>query len=195
VTRPSATSSWLASCPSRGRAFSSYAVPTITGEIKRYYRDKTWTVHVARDLQNRVMEVARAADALEGEHQRSPTVQEIAGRLGIDDEDVLEARTAAHALRPDSLDAPVRGADDEGRTVGEREGVTDDGYRRVETRVVLGWMMRVLSPRDRLIVRLRYERDLTQEEIGERIGLSQMQVSRVLRQSIARMRDGARQAA
>jgi RNA polymerase sigma-B factor len=179
----------------RGRAFSSYAVPTIAGEIKRYYRDKSWSVRVARDLQDRVMEVTRAADALEGEHQRSPTVREIAERLGIDEEAVLEARTAAHALRPDSLDAPVRGGEDEGRTVGERTGAPDDGYLRVESRAVIGWMMRVLSPRDRLIVRLRYERDLTQEEIGERIGLSQMQVSRVLRQSVARMREGARQAA
>lgn len=175
----------------RGSAFSSYAVPTIAGEIKRYYRDRTWSVHVARDLQDRVLSIARAADELEGEYQRKPTVGEIAERLGLDCEDVLEARAAALAHRPDSLDAPVRGADDEGRTVGERMGVVEDGYRRAENRAALRWMMRVLSPRDRLILRLRFERDLTQEEIGEHIGLSQMQVSRVLRQSIVRMRAGA----
>ena len=176
----------------RGRAFSSSnAVPTIAGEIKRYYRDRTWAVHVARDLQDRVISVARAADELEAEHQRKPTVGEIAERLGIGREDVLEARAAALAHRPDSLDVPVRGADDEGGTVGERMGVTEDGYRRAENRAELRWMMRVLSPRDRLIVHLRFERDLTQEQIGERIGLSQMQVSRVLRQSIVRMRAGS----
>ena len=175
----------------RGRAFSSYAVPTIAGEIKRYYRDRTWTVHVARDLQDRVMAIARAADALEAEHQRKPTVVEIAERLGLELEQVVEARAAALAHRPDSLDAPVRVADDEARTVGERLGTTEDGYRGAENRAELRWMMRVLSPRDRLIVRLRFERDLTQEQIGEHIGISQMQVSRVLRQSLVRMREGA----
>ena len=175
----------------RGRAFSSYAVPTIAGEIKRYYRDRTWTVHVARDLQDRVIAVARAADALEAEHQRKPTVVEIAERLGVELEQVVEARAAALAHRPDSLDAPVRGAGDDARTVGERLGTAEDGYRGAENRAELRWMMRVLSPRDRLIVRLRFERDLTQEQIGERIGMSQMQVSRVLRQSLVRMREGA----
>jgi RNA polymerase sigma-B factor len=175
----------------RGRAFSSYAVPTIVGEIERYYRDRTWAVHVARDLQDRVIAVARAADELESEHQRRPTVGEIAERLGVEREQVVEARAAALAHRPDSLDAPVRGADDEGLTVGDRMAVTEDGYRGAENRAALRWMMRVLSPRDRLIVRLRFERDLTQEQIGEHIGLSQMQVSRVLRQSIVRLREGA----
>ena len=175
----------------RGRAFSSYAVPTIAGEIKRYYRDRTWTVHVARDLQDRVIAVARAADALEAERQRKPTIGEIAERLGVELEQVVEARAAALAHRPDSLDAPVRGAEDEARTVGERIGTTEDGYRGAENRAALRWMMRVLPPRDRLIVRLRFERDLTQEQIGAHIGISQMQVSRVLCQSLARMRQGA----
>lgn len=174
-----------------GRAFSSYAVPTIAGEIKRYYRDRTWAVHVARDLQDRVIAVARAADELEGEHQRKPTVGEIAERLGVGREEVVEARAAALAHRPDSLDARVRGAEDAGETVGERLGMPEDGYRRAEDREALRWMMRVLSPRDRLIVRLRFERDLTQEQIGEQVGISQMQVSRVLRQSLVRMREGA----
>jgi RNA polymerase sigma-B factor len=173
-----------------GRAFSSYAVPTIAGEIKRYYRDRTWAVHVARDLQDRVIAVARAADELEGEHQRRPTVGEIAERLGVGREQVVEARAAALAHRPASLDARVGSAEDAGGTVGERIGMTEEGYRRAENRAALRWMMRVLSPRDQLIVRLRFERDLTQEEIGEHIGLSQMQVSRVLRQSIERMREG-----
>jgi RNA polymerase sigma-B factor len=148
-------------------------------------------VHVARDLQDRVIAVARAADALEAEHQRKPTVLEIAERLGVELEQVVEARAAALAHRPDSLDAPVRGAGDEARTVGERLGKAEDGYRGAENRAELRWMMRVLSPRDRLIVRLRFERDLTQEQIGEHIGISQMQVSRVLRQSLVRMREGA----
>jgi RNA polymerase sigma-B factor len=147
-------------------------------------------VHVARDLQDCVIAVARAADELEGEHQRRPTVGEIAERLGVGREQVVEARAAALAHRPASLDARVGSAEDAGGTVGERIGMTEEGYRRAENRAALRWMMRVLSPRDQLIVRLRFERDLTQEEIGEHIGLSQMQVSRVLRQSIERMREG-----
>jgi RNA polymerase sigma-B factor len=175
----------------RGRAFSSYAVPTIAGEIKRYYRDRTWTVHVARDLQDRVMAVARAADALEAEHQRKPTVVEIAERLGVELEQVVEARAAALAHRPDSLDAPVRGAGDEGLTVGERLGTAEDGFRGAENRAELRWMMRVLSPRDRLIVRLRFERDLTQREIAEHVGLSQMHVSRLLRDALTQLAERA----
>jgi RNA polymerase sigma-B factor len=176
----------------RGRAFSSYAVPTIVGEIKRYYRDRTWTVHVPRDLQELTLAVDRAAAALEHELSRKPTVDDLAKRLGVSDEDVLEALQARHARRAGSLDAPRREDDDGGATVGDAIGVAEEGFERAEDRALLRSLMKGLSPRDRLVLRLRFERDLTQQQIGEHVGISQMQVSRILRRCVARLREHAR---
>jgi RNA polymerase sigma-B factor len=175
----------------RGRAFSSYAVPTIVGEIKRHYRDRTWVVHVPRDLQDLTLAVDRTLQQLERELLRKPTVTEIADKLKLSDEDVLEALQASRAHRVGSLDAPVRDEEDPASTVGERIGIAEPGFALAESRAMLGRLMTVLSARDRLVLRLRYEQDLTQEQIGERVGISQMQVSRVLRQSIVKLRDVA----
>jgi RNA polymerase sigma-B factor len=179
---------------SRGRAFSSYAVPTIVGEIKRHYRDRTWMVHVPRDLQDLTLAVDRAAQQLERELLRKPTVPEIASKLEVTDEDVLEALQASRAHRVGSLDAPVRDEEDPASTVGERIGTAEPGYRLAEHRAMLGRLMTSLSARDRMVLRLRYEEDLTQEQIGERVGISQMQVSRVLRQCIVKLRGVAEHA-
>jgi len=176
---------------SRGRAFSSYAVPTIVGEIKRHYRDRTWVVHVPRDLQDLTLAVDRTLQQLERELLRKPTVTEIADKLHVTDEDVLEALQAGRAHRVGSLDAPVRDEEDPASTVGERLGTAEPGFALAEQRALLGRLMTVLSARDRLVLRLRYEQDLTQEQIGERVGISQMQVSRVLRQCIVKLRDVA----
>jgi RNA polymerase sigma-B factor len=176
---------------SRGRAFSSYAVPTIVGEIKRHYRDRTWVVHVPRDLQDLTLAVDRTLQQLERELLRKPTVSEIADKLHVSDEDVLEALQAGRAHRVGSLDAPVRDEEDAASTVGERLGTAEPGFALAEQRALLGRLMTVLSARDRLVLRLRYEQDLTQEQIGERVGISQMQVSRVLRQCIVKLRDVA----
>jgi RNA polymerase sigma-B factor len=176
----------------RGRAFSSYAVPTIVGEIKRYYRDRTWTVHVPRDLQELTLVVDRAIGTLERDLSRKPTVDEVAQYLDIGDEEVLEALQASHAHRAGSLDAPRREDDDSGTTIGDAIGVSEHGFGQAEQRVMLRALLAGLPPRDRLVVRLRFERDLTQREIGEHVGLSQMQVSRILRSSIARLRECAR---
>lgn len=176
---------------SRGRAFSSYAVPTIVGEIKRHYRDRTWVVHVPRDLQDLTLAVDRTLQQLERELLRKPTVTEIADKLHVSDEDVLEALQASRAHRVGSLDAPVRDEEDPASTVGERLGTAEPGFALAEQRAMLGRLMTVLSARDRLVLRLRYEQDLTQEQIGERVGISQMQVSRVLRQCIVKLRDVA----
>ena len=170
----------------RGRAFSSYAVPTIVGEIKRYYRDRTWAIHVPRDLQELTLAVSREATALEREHGSKPTVDQIAERLGISDEDVLEAFQAKRARRAGSLDAPRREDEDDG-VIGDAIGVAEEGFDRVEARALLGSLMSGLSPRDRLVVRLRYERDLTQQQIGDHVGISQMQVSRILRRCLGRL--------
>jgi RNA polymerase sigma-B factor len=173
---------------SRGRAFSSYAVPTIVGEIKRHYRDRTWMVHVPRDLQDLTLAVDRTVQQLERELLRKPTVTEIADKLAVSEEDVLEALQASRAHRVGSLDSPVRDEEDPASTVGEHIGTQEPGFRRAEYRAMLSRLMTVLSPRDRLVLRLRYEQDLTQEQIGQRVGISQMQVSRVLRQCIVKLR-------
>jgi RNA polymerase sigma-B factor len=179
--------------PERGQAFSSYAVPTIAGEIKRYYRDRTWHVHVPRDLQDLTLQVDRATADLQRETARSPTVHEIAERVDAEPDDVLEALQAQHAHRAGSLDAPVHDDDDAGATVGERLGVQEEGYERAEARADLEALQRTLSRRERTIVRLRFEHDMTQQEIGAIVGLSQMQISRILRRAIMRLREQAEQ--
>jgi RNA polymerase sigma-B factor len=173
----------------RGRAFSSYAVPTIVGEIKRYYRDRTWSVHVPRDLQELALTVGRAAEELERRLLRKPTVRELGERLEVSDEEVLEALQARRAHRSDSLDAPASGAesDEATRTVADTIGSEETGYLRAEQRATLDRMTRGLPPRSRLILRLRFEHDLTQAQIGARVGISQMQVSRVLRHAVQRL--------
>ena len=172
----------------RGVAFSSYAVPTMTGEIKRYFRDRTWSIHVPRDLQDLTLAVQSQRSDLERSLERAPTVAEIAQTLDVSDEDVLEALEAARAQRADSLDAPADGNRDEGSTVLELIGAADPGIERAETRASIEALMSVLPQRSRLMLRLRFDHDMTQSEIGDVVGVSQMQVSRILRESIDRMR-------
>jgi RNA polymerase sigma-B factor len=174
---------------SRGRAFSSFAVPTISGEIKRYYRDRTWAVHVPRDLQDRVLALDGAARELEAVLGHQPTVAELADHLGLEDEDVLDTLHAAHARRADSLDVPY--GEDDPATLGDTIASHDDGFHRAEQREALARLTAVLPPRDRRILALRFQHDLTQQEIGELVGLSQMQISRILRQAITKLRDHA----
>jgi RNA polymerase sigma-B factor len=174
-----------------GRAFSSFAVPTIAGEIKRYYRDRTWSVHVPRGLQELTLTVDRARGELEAELGRSPTATQIAERVRVTEEDVVEALQASHAYRAASLDAPAREGDDSTATVGDLVAAQEKGFARAETRADLRALGRVLQPRARLVIGLRFERDMTQQQIGEIVGLSQMQVSRILRAAIARLREHA----
>ena len=177
----------------RGVAFSSYAVPTIMGEIKRHFRDRTWAVRVPRDLQELALRVDRVVGELTRELGRAPTVEEVATSIDAEPEDVLEAMQASTAYRATSLETPRAGGDGEpGDTLGDTVGTTDDGFAMAEQRAVLHALMRSLTPREREVVRLRFEEDLTQAAIGERIGVSQMQVSRVLRQALARLRALAR---
>jgi RNA polymerase sigma-B factor len=174
---------------SLGRAFSSFAVPTIAGEIKRYYRDRTWSVHVPRDLQELTLTVDRARGELEAALGRSPTVTELAERVHAEEEDVLEALQASHAYRAGSLDAPAR--DDDDASVGDLVANHEPGFVLAERRADLRALARVLQPRERVVLRLRFARDMTQQEIGEIVGVSQMQVSRILRAAITRLREHA----
>ena len=172
----------------RGLAFSSYAVPTILGEIKRYFRDRTWSVRVPRDLQDLALKVDRAVTELDLELHRKPTVAEIGAKVGADEEHVLEALEASGAYRATSLHTPWGADADSGDTLSDAIGHEDCGFALAEDRATIEHVMRVITPREREVLRLRFAEDLTQAEIGERIGISQMQVSRVIRQALARLR-------
>jgi RNA polymerase sigma-B factor len=177
--------------PSRGTAFSSFAVPTITGELRRYFRDHTWSIHVPRELQERTLEVQRARERLWTELGRSPTVAEVAHAIGVQEETVLEALEVASAYRAGSLDQPRRGDEGDEETVGAAIGDDDAGYLLAEQRARLAPLTRILTDREREVLHLRFSEDLTQAEIGERIGVSQMQVSRIIRLSLKRLREYA----
>jgi RNA polymerase sigma-B factor len=174
-------------------AFSSYAVPTILGEIKRHFRDRTWAVRVPRDLQELTLKVDRAVGELSEDLRRQPSVAQIAEAVGADEEDVLEALQAGGAYRAVSLEAP-RGGDggeEDATTLAESIGVDEEGFDRAEERATLAQLLTSVSPREREVLRMRFEEDMTQAEIGAVIGVSQMQVSRVIRQALARLRAAA----
>jgi RNA polymerase sigma-B factor len=169
-------------------AFSSYAVPTILGEIKRYFRDRTWSVRVPRDLQELALKVDRAVSELSLDLHRQPTVEEIGAKVGADEEDVLEALEASGAYKATSLESPRGSEEESGDTLGDTLGTEEHGFALAEDRATIEHLMRSITPREREVLHLRFAEDLTQAEIGERIGVSQMQVSRIIRQSVARLR-------
>src|SRR3954466_6801713 len=173
---------------SRDVAFSSYAVPTILGEVKRYFRDRTWAMRVPRDLQEMSLRVDRAVGELSTRLHRQPTVSELAERLGLDEEQVLEALEASAAYRTTSLSLPRSNEDEAGETLGDTVATSEEGFGLAEHRATLDHLLQAVSPREREVLRLRFEEDLTQAEIGALIGVSQMQVSRIIRQSLARLR-------
>jgi RNA polymerase sigma-B factor len=169
-------------------AFSSYAVPTILGEIKRYFRDRTWSVRVPRDLQELALKVDRAVSDLSLDLHRQPTVEEIGAKVGAEEEEVLEALEASGAYKATSLESPRGSEDESGDTLGDTLGTEEHGFALAEDRATIEHLMRSITPREREVLHLRFAEDLTQAEIGERIGVSQMQVSRIIRQSVARLR-------
>ena len=178
--------------PSRETAFSSFAVPTILGELKRHFRDRGWSVRVPRDLQELAVRLEPVGEELARELGRQATPAEIAERTGATLEQVLEAREAAAAYRAVSLDRP-REDDEEGDGLAASFGAEDPGFDNAEDSATIERLMRVLSDREREILRLRFEDDLTQAEIGERVGVSQMHVSRIIRQAINRLQHAAGQ--
>ena len=171
--------------PERGLRFSSFAVPTIQGELRRYLRDRTWRLHIPRALQELMVALGPVTEALSGELQRSPTVDELAKRMGVSPEAILDARQAGYSQFGHSLDEP---AHQDGReSLAETLGGEDRELARAERGIVLeGWLAE-LPEREREILRPRFEEDLTQREIAERFGISQMHVSRLLRRSLERL--------
>lgn len=176
--------------PGQGAAFTSFAVPTILGELRRYFRDSSWGIHVPRELQEQALKVGSAQDELVKEHGRAPTVNELAVYLELDTEKVLEALQAAQAYEALPLDAPAGSAadGDEGMTYLDALGSEDEHYELVELDATVAAAMKSLAPRERAIVRLRFIEEFSQAEIGRRIGISQMQVSRLLRRSLEELR-------
>jgi RNA polymerase sigma-B factor len=172
--------------PERGVAFSSYAVPTMVGEVQRHFRDHTWGVRPPRDLQERAQRVLTINRTLSAELGRPPSAREIAERLRVSLEDVVEALQACDARDTTSLDRP-RVVGEETDTLADTIGGDDREFDRVEDAITAELLMAHLDEREREVIRLRFHEDLTQSEIGERIGCSQMHVSRLVRGAIAKL--------
>ncbi len=173
--------------PDRGAKFSSYAAPTILGELKRHFRDKGWALHVPRDLQERTLAVSRATEILSTELGRSPKVREVAEHCGCSAEQVLEAQEAAASYEAASLDAPTARDDNEAAPLVDLLGAEDAAYELVAERDAIARNWQTLPDLERQVLELRFMHDLTQREIGERIGYSQMHVSRLLRRALRRL--------
>ena len=173
--------------PARGFAFTSYAVPTILGEVRRYLRDHGSGIRLPRELQALRPRVAAAADELGPALGRAPTVAELAAHLDVTEEEVLDMHRGIAASRPASLDAPIPSGE-RGASLEELVGAEDDGLAGAENAAVAATFLARLNRRDRRVLRLYYEAELTQSEIGAITGVSQMQISRVIRRSLARLR-------
>ncbi len=174
----------------RGVEFSTYATPTIVGEIKRHFRDKGWAVRVPRRLQELRLSLASATSELSQRQGRSPTVSELAAHMNLTDEEVLEGLESANAYSTLSLDAGDSGSGDEPMPVSETLGIEDEGLEGVEYRESLKPMLEMLPAREKKILMLRFFRNMTQSEIANEIGISQMHVSRLLARTLAQLREG-----
>jgi len=170
--------------PDRGNAFSSFAVPTIVGELKRYFRDLGWSAHVPRGAQELALKVQGAQEKLTTETGRSPTVYELAQYLELSIEDALEGLEAAAAHHSSSLDLPHDDDDGESGTLADTLGHEDAGFQLVEDAATVATAMQTLSERERHVLQLRFFQDRTQSEIAKEIGVSQMQISRILRRAL-----------
>ncbi|WP_405784351.1 SigB/SigF/SigG family RNA polymerase sigma factor [Streptomyces sp. NBC_00859] len=176
---------------SREVEFATFAMPCIVGEIKRYLRDTSWSVHVPRRLQELRITLAKASDELFRGLNRSPTPAELARHLGMDEEDVVEGLVAANGYTAGSIESTIdSGAESGARTLADRLGGPDSGLDLVENITVLKPLIARLGTRDRAILRMRYGDELTQSEIGAELGISQMHVSRLLSRITAQLRTG-----
>ena len=177
--------------PDRGTAFSSFAVPTILGELKRYFRDAGWSAHVPRGAQELALKVQEAEQALSSRLGRSPTADELALYMEVSVEQVLDGLEAAAAHHATSLQEPHDELDGESRSLSDVFGEDDPRFEQIETRLTIASAASELSEREQLVLELRFKGGFTQSEIAKRIGVSQMQVSRILRRALARLREVA----
>jgi RNA polymerase sigma-B factor len=176
--------------PDRGSDFASYAVPTILGEVKRHFRDHTWAVHMPRDLQERTVKVSHAIEELGKLYGRAPSVPELSERLELDSESIVEALSAASAYAALSLEAEP-GNDPDAVTLGEGIGEIDPRFELAEYGAAIQGTLREMPARERIVLHLRFVEDMTQTQIAERIGVSQMQVSRLIRKAVSQLRASA----
>lgn len=175
--------------PSRGLEFTTYATPTILGEIKRHFRDKGWSVRVPRRLQELSAKVNQANDELTNELSRSPSVEEIAKRVGASVDDVLEAMESSSAYSSVPLEGGGSSDDDDAPSVIDHYATEDENLAASDDRIVLEDSIRDFSPREKDVIRMRFFEGMTQVEIAERLGISQVQVSRLLRRTLRRVQD------
>lgn len=170
----------------RGVDFTSYAVPTIVGEIRRHFRDKAWAMHVPRRLKELSLRLSRVLDQLTTELGRSPTIAELAHAVGVDEEEAIEALDSMNAYSTRSLQAPFEDGSDD--SLSEKLGQEETGYAEIEDGALLEAGLDALDERERRIVELRFFDEMTQSQIASEIGISQMHVSRLLRRALATMR-------
>lgn len=175
--------------PDYGATFLTYATPMITGEVRRHFRDTTWEVHVPRRVQENALAVRAVERELTQELGRAPGAAEIADRLGLSADEVAEAYEAGAAHHTASLDVPMAMADGDGASLGELLGDEDPGFESVVDREALKPLLAELSNRDKRILLMKFFRNMSQSQIGAEIGVSQMQVSRLLSQILGRLRD------
>ena len=176
--------------PDRGLEFSTFATPTIVGEIKRYFRDKSWAVRIPRRLQEVNQRARLTGERLQAELGRPPSVQELADAMSVSVEEILEAYEASPAQQTVPLDGPGDAGGDgaDGRSLGDRLGSADENLERVEVRALLDSAMQHLTPRERQIMYLRFVEELPQSEVAKRLGISQMHVSRLQRAAVEHLR-------
>ena len=170
--------------------FSTFATPTMVGEIKRHFRDKGWAIRVPRRLQELRLSITRATADLSQSTGRSPTVAELAERLGVTEDEVLEGLESAQAYSTLSLDASSSDGSDEGASIADTLGADDPSITDVDNRETLSPLLARLAPRERRIIHMRFFENMTQSQIAEQVGVSQMHVSRLLAKSLAQLRSG-----
>ncbi|MEU6284297.1 RNA polymerase sigma factor SigF [Streptomyces sp. NPDC047028] len=175
---------------SREAEFTSFAIPYIVGEIKRFFRDTTWAVHVPRRLQEARVQLAKATEELRTRLGRTPTVKELSELMSLPEEEVREARLAANGYNSSSLDAAIGGSEDGEAALQDFIGTEDTALELVEDFHALAPLIAELDERDRQIIHMRFVEELTQAQIGERLGVSQMHVSRLLSRCLTRLREG-----
>jgi RNA polymerase sigma-B factor len=175
---------------SREAEFTSFAIPYIVGEIKRFFRDTTWAVHVPRRLQEARVQLARATEELRSRLGRTPTVRELSELMSLPEDEVREARLAANGYNSASLDATINGSEDGEAALQDFIGTSDTDLELVEDFHALAPLIAELDERDRQIIHMRFVEELTQAQIGEHLGVSQMHVSRLLSRTLARLREG-----
>ena len=177
--------------PSRGVEFSTYATHTIVGELKRHFRDKGWAVRAPRRMQELYLRLGKVVSGLSQELGRSPTIPELASEAQVSEEEVLEALEAGQAYRFSSLDAPSGGDEDDGDTLSSHLGGDDPQLLEAEHRAALSPLIARLPPREQTILHLRFFVGMTQSEIADQLGISQMHVSRLLARSLNQLRAAA----